>query len=126
MLFDSTGNILSTLPNGALGYGTGSGGTVTQATSKSTAVTLNKPSGQITMNNSALAAGVYVEFGVTNSLITNNDNVFLSLQDGFTGYRVEVRNVGTGGMTIRLTNITGGSLSQAVGINFAIIKGATA
>lgn len=42
---------------GGIGYQTGSGGTVTQATSKSTAVTLNKLSGRITLNAEALAAG---------------------------------------------------------------------
>lgn len=41
------GNILSLSGTGALGYGTGAGGTVTQLTSKGTAVTLNKPCGFI-------------------------------------------------------------------------------
>ena len=36
------------------------GGTVTQATNKSTGVTLNTESGQITMNNAQLNAGVIV------------------------------------------------------------------
>ena len=125
MRIDTDGNVL--VNGGAgLGYGTGAGGAVTQLTSKGTAVTLNKPTGTITMNNAALAAGTYVEFGVSNSIITNNDTVKLSLQDGFVGYRVEDRNVGPGGMTIRLTNITGGSLSQAVAINFTVIKGGIA
>ena len=39
----------------AIGYV--SGGAVTQATNKSTAVTLNTQGGQITMNNAALADG---------------------------------------------------------------------
>ena len=56
---DSSGNVLVTNPAG-LGYGTGSGGTVTQATSKSTTVVLNKPTGQITMNGAALASGAVV------------------------------------------------------------------
>lgn len=43
--------------SGGIGYQAGSGGAVMQATSKGTSVTLNKPSGQITMNNAALAAG---------------------------------------------------------------------
>ena len=38
------------------------GGTVTQATNKSTGVTLNTESGQITMNDAALAAAAEVSF----------------------------------------------------------------
>ena len=40
------------------------GGTVTQATNKSTGVTLNTESGQITMNNAQLDAGTEVTFTV--------------------------------------------------------------
>ena len=69
---DSSGNVLVTSVAG-LGYGTGAGGTVTQATSKSTAVTLNKPTGQITTHNAALAADTTVSFLVNNSLITTSD-----------------------------------------------------
>jgi hypothetical protein len=42
------------------GYITGEGGTVAQATSKATAVTLNKKCGQITMHNASLAADTTV------------------------------------------------------------------
>lgn len=45
---DTAGNSLHVRATGGLGYGTGAGGTVTQTTSKSTAVTLNKPTGLIT------------------------------------------------------------------------------
>ena len=38
-----------------LGYTAAAQGAVTQATSKSTGVTLNKPAGVITMNNASLA-----------------------------------------------------------------------
>ena len=43
------------------------GGTVTQATGKSTGVTLNAASGQITMDDAALAAAAEISFTVTNS-----------------------------------------------------------
>ena len=39
------------LPTGGIGYATGAGGTVMQATNKATGVTLNTVSGQITTNN---------------------------------------------------------------------------
>jgi len=117
--------ILQRLPGG-LGYGTGAGGTVTQATSKSTAVTLNKPTGQITMNNAALAAGARVVFQVINNFVTADDNVVATYVDDFGAvYRVDVQTVWMGYFQIGLTNVTAGSLSQAVRINFAIIKGAS-
>lgn len=123
------GNVLAINPNGGLGYGTGAGGTVTQATSKSTAVTLNKPTGQITMNNAALAANTAVTFIVNNSLATASDVVIINLVGGVTSsanYRVENENINAGLFRIRVTNISAGSLSEAVVINFAIIKGAAA
>lgn len=115
-------------PNGGLGYGTGAGGTVTQATSKATAVTLNKPTGQITMNNAALAAGATVGFQLTNSLIAASDILSVAMVNGGVGnpanYRVKA-SCGAGTALIYVTNESGGSLSEALLIQFAIIKGAT-
>lgn len=129
MRIDSSGNVLVTNPAG-LGYGTGSGGTVTQATNKSTGVTLNKPTGQITMNNAALAAGAIVTFVVTNSLVAQTDTVVLTaswIGINPSNYRIECMYVGTGGQFgVRVTNISAGSLSEALQINYTIIKGATA
>ena len=125
MRISGTGDVLVTSAAG-LGYGTGSGGTVTQATSKSTTVTLNKPTGQITMNNAALAAATAVEFSVNNSLITTSDCINLSGVWGASpNYRIELYGVFVGGFAVRVTNITAGSLSEALVLNFALIKGAT-
>ena len=127
MRIDSSGNVLVTSAAG-LGYGTGSGGTVTQATSKSTAVTLNKPTGQITMNNAALGAGTSVIFALLNSLIAATDTVILShsaTAGTANAYVTQALTCGAGSVTIRVTNITAGSLSEAAIINFSIIKGAT-
>ena len=124
MRIESSGNVLVTSAAG-LGYGTGSGGTVTQATSKSTGVTLNKPAGKITMNNAALLPNTSVIFILTNSLVGSNDLV-LANTDGFSNYTTDcVAVTGSGTAYIRVTNISGSSLSDAVVINFAIIKGAT-
>ena len=68
-LYVGNGGTLHIDPTSSLGYGAGAGGTVTQATSKSTAVTLNKPTGKITMNNAALAANTTVQFNLNNNLI---------------------------------------------------------
>ena len=108
-----------------MGYGTGSGGTVTQLTSKSTAVTLNKPTGQIIMNNSALAAGASVTFNLNNSLLSAQDTLHLTMEwDVTTSYRFEQAAVGVGASLIRVTNISGSSLSEALKIKFNVIKGA--
>ena len=128
MRIDSSGNVLVTSAAG-LGYGTGSGGTVTQATSKSTAVTLNKPSGRITMNGAALAASTTVEFTFNNSLIASTDVLVLNISGTAAtaaAYNLGTRSTGTGSVVIGLRNITAGSLSEAVVISFAIIKGVTA
>ena len=124
MRIDSSGNVLVTTPAG-LGYGTGAGGTVTQATNKSTAVTLNKPTGQITMNNAALAAGARITFGVNNSLVGSQDLIIANALNN-ANYRVECQYVVSGLFSIAVTNMSGGSLSEALAIQFAIIKGATA
>jgi hypothetical protein len=108
----------------ALGYTTGAGGTVTQLTSKSTAVTLNKPTGQITTNNAALAAAATVAFVVNNSIVSLGDVVIVAISNN-ANYTVIASYTASGSLGIRLTNVSGGSLSDAVVINFAIIKGAT-
>ena len=113
---------------GGIGYGTGSGGTVTQLVSKGTAVTLSKPTGLITMNNSALAAGANVSFPLNNSLITANDIVVVTVLDDFAGalYRAFAIHTYDSYCILNITNMAASSRSDAVRIAFAIIKGATA
>ena len=108
-----------------IGYSTAAQGAVTQATSKSTGVTLNKSMGKITMNGAALANGATVLFTLTNSKITANDVVIVNLGSAGTSgaYWPYVANVGTGTAVIGLYNNTAGSLSEAVVVNFAIIHG---
>lgn len=123
------GNVLVTSP-AVLGYGLGAGGTVVQATSKSTAVTLNKPTGQIAMHNAELADGALVTFQLNNNLITTVDALILTI-DAYSiiGIPTEKYSVsGTvfgSGAYITVKNISAGSLSEALRINFTVIKGAT-
>jgi hypothetical protein len=109
---------------GSLGYTTGAGGTVTQNANKGTAVTINKISGQITMNNAALAAAAEVSFTVNNSTVSSTDVVIVNIQSvGTAGsYFVTVGSVSNGAFTITLGNVSTGSLSQALVLNFAVIK----
>lgn len=129
MRLTGLGSLLLTSGTGTLGYGTGAGGTVTQLTSKSTAVTLNKPSGQITMSNAALAAGASVLFAFYNSTCDYNyDQLIVNMHgvvSGHNNYKVEnAGTIGGGGISIRLTNISGISLSESPSIKFTVIKGA--
>ena len=110
------------LAGGQLGYSTDAQGAITQLTSKSTGVTLDKSCGQITMNNAALAGTTNVTFTLTNSLIGIKDVLVLNVYGGTAGsYNVWVSGLAAGPATITVRNITGGSLSEAIVINFAII-----
>lgn len=117
----------SALVNGdGLGYAVGSGGVVTQATSKSTSVTLNKASGSITMNSASLSSGSSVSFTLISSKIDVNDVVLVCIRSGATAraYLVQVDAVASGSCQISLRNVSAGPLSEAVVLNFAVIKGA--
>jgi len=107
-----------------IGYTAAAQGTVTQATSKSTAVTLNKPAGVITMNNASLATATNATFTLNNSFISANDTVILTISGGQAtagSYNVFANGLAAGSVSISLRNISGGTLSEAVVINFAII-----
>ena len=108
----------------AVGYSTGTGGTVTQATSKSTGVTLDKRCGQITMNNAALSAAAEVSFTFTNSTIAATDVVVTAISSGATAgaYNTHVDAIAAGSCRISITNFSAGPLSEAIVLNFAVIK----
>jgi hypothetical protein len=105
------------------GYITGEGGTVAQSTSKSTAVTLNKRCGQITMNGAALAAATTVSFTLTNSTIAATDLLVLNhVSGGTAGSYLLNAQAAAGSASINVRNITAGSLSEAIVIGFAVVK----
>ena len=108
-----------------LGYTAAAQGTVTQLTDKGTGVTLNKSSGQITMNGAALAGGAAATFTLTNNLISAKDVIILNVGSvGTAGaYTCYVSSLAAGSAVLALRNLTAGSLSEAVVINFAIIHG---
>jgi hypothetical protein len=109
------------------GYIAGGGGTVTQATNKATGVTLNKPSGQITMNNAALAAATIVSFTFTNSTISSTDLLVINhVSGGTVGAYTFTAACGSGSATIYVRNATSGSLGEAIVLRYAVIKGAVA
>jgi hypothetical protein len=105
------------------GYIVGDGGTVAQSTSKSTAVTLNKRCGQITMNGAALAAATTVTFTLTNSTIAATDLLVLNhVSGGTAGSYLLNAQAAAGSASINVRNITAGSLSEAIVIGFAVVK----
>jgi len=116
------GNLSYDATTGTFGYGSGRG-TVTQQTNKSTGVTLNAPCGAITMNGAALSADTTVSFTLTNSSIAANDLLVLNhISGGTVGSYVLNAQAAAGSASINVTNISTGSLSEAIVIGFAIIK----
>lgn len=120
----STGNIFSG-GNGTVGYNAGSGGTISQTGNKSGTVILNKPSGEITMQNTNLAADTTVQFTLTNSTISARDLLLLNIVGGAaTGaaYNLDA-NCTSGSAVISVRNITGGTLGEAIVLRYAVIRG---
>jgi hypothetical protein len=126
VIIDAGGNVRVT--TGTLGYSTGAGGAVTQATSKATAVTINKPTGQITLNNAALAAGASVAFTVNNTLVVATDTIIIHRVSGGTAgaYNIWIDSVSASTFVVYVRNITLGALSEAPVLNFSIIKAVAA
>ena len=107
-----------------IGYSAAAQTAVTQLTSKSTGVTVNTSAGQITMNAASLAATTNVTFTLTNSLLSAKDVIIVNVASSNAtagAYNCWVSSMLAGSATITLRNITAGSLSEAVVINFAII-----
>lgn len=118
----SKNGLLGTSPTLGFGYGTGAGGTATQAATsgKSTTVALNKICGRITTDNAALAAGTEVAFTVTNTTVLANDIVYAVVGNG--NYQVRITDTANNSFVVRLKNLTGGSLSDSVAISFLVFK----
>jgi len=102
---------------------------VTQLSSKSTAVTANGISGQITMNNAALAGQAYVTFTVNNSYVKHvNDIPFVAVQNSVTTpnpYQVCVGGVAVGSFNITVLNADSGggsSHSDAIVLNWGLMR----
>jgi hypothetical protein len=129
----ATGTSLSTTGNqvisgtGKQGYATGSGGVVTQLTSKATGVTLSKSTGQITLDAAALAASTTVSFTLTNTVIEAGDILVMShISGGTAGSYLLNAQSAAGTASINVRNISLGSLSEAIVIAFAVIKAVSA
>lgn len=123
-----TGAVKSTniLADSSIGFTTGNGGTVTQITSRTTGVTLNAPSGQITLVAGSISGLSSQEFTLTNSYIAATDVVLVSFGSGLTAttYDVTVTETSAGSCKISVHNVNNSATpTDTPVINFVVFKG---
>lgn len=100
---------------------------VTQATSRTTGVTVNTLSGAITTNTASLAAETTAVFVVTNSTVLADDVIVLSISGGSNGgnTKVTVSAVTAGSFSIQVANdnaAAGTAETGAIVINFIVMR----
>lgn len=105
------------------------GGVITQATNRSTGVTLNTISGAITTSTASLAAETAATFTVTSSETFADDIVLVAIAGGSNGGNTTVAvttiAVGSFQITVANQNASGGTAETgAIVINFLIMKAA--
>jgi hypothetical protein len=116
----SATDIVST---GTLGYSASKFSTVTQTNNKTTGVTINTPSGQITTANAQMAPNANAVFVVTCSAVSARDAVVANVASGGTlgAYNVFVAAIANGSFTLELKNVTNNAYSEAIKLNYIII-----
>lgn len=123
----STGNanfqkgIFSANPTNGIGYTVGSGSSVAQATSRTTAVTLNNVTGAITLV-SAAGSATFQSFTFTNSTIAATDVVEIVQKSGTDKYQIFVTAVAAGSCQITYAT-TGGTTTETPVFNYVVLKG---
>lgn len=128
-----SGQIVSSGPRtsaGGIGYTTGAGATVTQATNRTTAVTINALCGTIITNTASLAAEAAAAFVVTNNCVQAGDIVAVCQRSGAIGVMTDVvvtaQGAGTFTIAVMNHNASGGTAETgAIQIGFVVIKGTT-
>jgi hypothetical protein len=114
----------SVLAKGNLGYitGQGAGGTVSQATSRTTGVTLNAVAGQITLFSGA-GSSAGQSFVLTNNKIKSTSLLLINIAGSPTGLYYFGVKIGSGSATITVFN-PGNNNEQPV-LSFIVLDGAT-
>lgn len=115
----SVGGILANGLTG-IGYAVGAGLAVTQATSRTTGVTINAPSGSITLF-SAAGSTAFQTFTVTNSAVAATDVIKVSQKSGTDKYAIWVTAVATGSFAVTFATLSG-TTTEAPVFNFVVIK----
>lgn len=121
-LFDLNRPLLGSAQSN-VGYATGAGSTVTQATNRTTGVTINAACGAITLV-SAAGSTSWQSFTVTNSVVAATDTVIVNQKSGTDLYRIHVTAVAAGSFRITYATTAGTTTEQPV-FNFAVIKAVT-
>ena len=94
---------------------------VTQATSITTAVTLNALCGSVTTVSSTLAGAGTTAFTVNNSLVKTTSKVFVSLVYNGTGIPVvTVQSIANGSFVVEINNAAATALNSTLTINFLV------
>lgn len=96
-------------------------GTVTQGTSRTTAVALDARAGQITLV-SAAGSTTYASFTVNNAMVSADDFVQVVQKSGTDAYRLSVTNISNGSFTITFATTSGTTTEQPV-FAFRVHKG---
>lgn len=104
-----------------VGYPYGVGGQVTQGTSRTTAVTLNKLSGNIALFSAAGSATPFT-FQVNNTRVNQDDTIIVSQKSGTDAYSAVVSAVADGSFKVTVTDLTG-ITTEAPVLNFSVFKG---
>ena len=125
IFIDSTvGGLTSSAPTGGVGYSTGAGGTVTQITSRTTGVTLNKITGTITLV-SAAGSVAWQSFTVTNSAVAATDTIICNQVSGTDLNMIHVTAIAAGSFRISFATTAGVTVEQPV-FRFTVIKSVSA
>lgn len=126
----STGQVTVAEGSGNLkakGFTVSDGGTVTQGSSISTAVTLNTTTGQITtVTGPSIAGAAETAFTVNNSTVTATSVVLVNVATQFSDGEViaYIKSIASGSFVIGLTNVAAAAVSAgAAVINFAVFGG---
>lgn len=125
-LMDANGNIVFSADAGGLIASQGYGGAVTQITSSSTAVTLNKLAGAITTVSLTTAAGAEEVFTVNDTLIGANDTISFGTSYAGAGTpAITSKKIVAGtSFDIVITNLhASAALNAAMVINYTIQRG---
>jgi hypothetical protein len=112
------------IANGTFGFASGQGGTITQTTSRTTSVTLNKSCGSITLV-SAAGSSSWQSFTVLNSKVAATDSIRVIQRSGTDKYLIHVTNVATGSFEVTFAT-TGGTTTEQPVFNFSLIKAVAA
>lgn len=122
----STGAITSNSATAGVGYSAGAGGTATQNNSKSDPVTLNKITGEITMDSAQLGGDSTVSFTLNNSTIANTDVMIINQVSTANAGEYSFNSIcNSGNAVISVHNLTNTNRSDAIVLRYVVIKGAT-